>query len=232
MPTMYEIYEKHAVNYDELVTAEDYQDNLGKYLREKIEWRDKTVYEAGIGTGRITNYYISEVSHCFGFDREEHMMQKCLKNHVKNTDKLTLNIAENLGLPKLDRNIDVFIEGWSFGHTLYQNTDDLSSVISKLVDSVIELVSSDGDIFIIESLGTNVEKPIYYSDEAESLYDKLENKYKFERTTLETDYRYDNPKEASRIMGFFFGEEMKLDIFKKNKSIVKEFTGAWYLKKK
>ncbi|HAK46607.1 MAG TPA: hypothetical protein DCO79_11905 [Spirochaeta sp.] len=229
---MYEIYEKHAVNYDELVTAEDYQDNLGKYLREKIEWRDKTVYEAGIGTGRITNYYISEVSHCFGFDREEHMMQKCLKNHVKNTDKLTLNIAENLGLPKLDRNIDVFIEGWSFGHTLYQNTDDLSSVISKLVDSVIELVSSDGDIFIIESLGTNVEKPIYYSDEAESLYDKLENKYKFERTTLETDYRYDNPKEASRIMGFFFGEEMKLDIFKKNKSIVKEFTGAWYLKKK
>jgi len=90
MPTMYEIYQNHATEYDELVTAEDHQDNLGKYLRSIINWDDRIVYEAGIGTGRVTGYFLQRIKKCYGFDREEHMLEKCRENHQAYSDKLIL----------------------------------------------------------------------------------------------------------------------------------------------
>lgn len=38
MPKMFEIYQNHSMEYDELVNHEDYQNNLRKYLLETIDF--------------------------------------------------------------------------------------------------------------------------------------------------------------------------------------------------
>ncbi|MDZ7793936.1 MAG: hypothetical protein U5P10_09675 [Spirochaetia bacterium] len=73
MPKMSEIYKKYATEYDKLVTAEDYQNNLTEELLNKIEWDKKIVYEAGIGTGRLSKIYIDKIEKLYGFDREAHI---------------------------------------------------------------------------------------------------------------------------------------------------------------
>ncbi|MDC7125933.1 MAG: methyltransferase domain-containing protein [Spirochaetales bacterium] len=230
MPTMFEIYKAHSKEYDELVNAEDYKNNLGEYLKTKFDWKNKVVYEAGIGTGRVTNYYISQAIHCYGFDYEEHMLSQCKMNHSANIDKMTLNIAENLKLKPVDEEVDVFIEGWSFGHTMNQNSDNLNVAIELLIDNIKGIVKENGEILIIESLGTNVEESGTTKEYTKYFYKILEGKYKFSKTILRTDYKFKDYKEASRVMGFFFGDEMKSDIENYKKEIIKEYTGVWYLK--
>jgi precorrin-6B methylase 2 len=126
MPKMMEIYKDFSVNYDELLSFEDYQNNLTKILLEKIDWQDKVVYEAGIGTGRLTKIYIDKSKHCYGFDREDHMMKKCKINLKNYLDKITLSNCENIELKKIQEPVDIFIEGWSIVDPIVKTINQLS----------------------------------------------------------------------------------------------------------
>ena len=231
MSKMLEVYKKYAVNYDELVSAEDYKENLNIFLNNELDWKDTIIYEAGIGTGRITKNYIEEAKHCYGFDREEHMLNQCKENLKKYLNKITLNICDNTKLNKVKDEIDVFIEGWSFGHTIHENSNNLEKRITLLVNNLLSIVNNNGKIIIIESAGTNVEAPIFTNKHHEKFYNILENEYGFKKTIITTDYKYPNYHEAGRIMGFFFGDEMEDDIINNKKEIIKEFTGIWVLDK-
>jgi SAM-dependent methyltransferase len=231
MPKMLDIYKKYAVNYDELVSAEDYENNLGDYLKNEIDWKNKKVYEAGIGTGRLTNYFIEEVSYCYGFDRELHMLEKCAENHIKYLGKLSLQESDNLKLKNNIPDIDIFIEGWSLGHTIIENSDNLVRISKSIIENIISIVKNNGQICIVESAGTNVENPVFKTPCLGDFYQILENDYNFKKTIISTDYKFSNYKEAARIMGFFFGDEMAEDIIEKKKNIITEYTGIWILQK-
>ncbi len=230
MPTMFEIYKNHSAEYDELVSAEDYQDNLGAFLRRKIEWNGKNVYEAGIGTGRMTKYYIKSAASCRGYDREMHMLEKCRSNLSSFMDKITLGQAQNLDLPVPEILSDVFIEGWSLGHTADEYAETISDVCGRMVNRIKEIVKPGGDILIVESLGTHVEKAGIANKALNDFHTYLENEAGFERNELRTDYKFNSTADAARICGFFFGGNMGRDIMDKKLSVVREYTGVWYLK--
>ena len=226
MPEMMEIYKKHSSNYDELVNAEDYKKNLDTFLHEKISWKNKIVYEAGIGTGRVTKIYIDKINHVYGFDREQHMLNKC-KENLCDFSNYSLDVCENTELKMIPQIADIFIEGWSFGHTIIENKNNYQSVFEKIHNHFIKILREKGKIVLIESCGTNVTEAVNTGAVLEEFYSHIENKYQFKKHVISTDYKFQDYKEAARIMGFFFGNEMSEDIIKNEKNIIPEFTGIW-----
>lgn len=227
MPEMMEIYKQHADQYDTLVNAEDYQHNLTHFLQKLIDWKDLCVYEAGIGTGRVTRNFIDQCCIVHGFDRERHMLNQCKKNLSQYEDKLHLEVAENTSLPILPSLADIFIEGWSFGHTMGENRDRIPEVTQQILSSLKQTLKPDSPIIIIETLGTHTCSPGVDSASLNAFYAILENQHGFQRHTLRTDYSFTNWQHAAETMGFFFGDAMGRDIAEKKLDVIREYTGVW-----
>lgn len=224
---MSEIYKKYATEYDKLVTAEDYQNNLTEELLNKIEWDKKIVYEAGIGTGRLSKIYIDKIEKLYGFDREAHMLNRCKKNLKKYSDKIVLNVGENENLPLVKNKAHIFIEGWSFGHTIVENNNDIQSTTVKLLNNINQITTDNSVKILIETLGTNVKDPEINNTDLIEFYSLLEEEYAFVKTIVKTDYKFNDYREAAQIMGFFFGEEMKDKVLESKSAVVPEYTGIW-----
>ena len=83
-------------------------------------------------------------------------------------------------------------------------------------------------ITIIETLGTNVEKPFPPNPSLSTFYNLLKNNG-FNENIIRTDYKFESIEQAEYVLGSFFGKEMKEDIRKGKKNRIKEFTGIWIL---
>jgi SAM-dependent methyltransferase len=244
MADMMDIYKRYAVNYDELVMAEDYQGNLSAFMLDEFNWDGKTVYEAGIGTGRVTSIFIDRVDMCYGFDREQHMLDRCRRNLSKFSDRLCLAPCDNTDLTIPPVKADTFIQGWSFGHVMVDNAAQFQKIFHIIHEKINEILKPDGTIILIETMGTNVSEPGAPLPVLSDFYGLLENEYHFSRKVLDTSYRFNDVTEAARIMGFFFGEQMAENILKCASSnntancnlsgnnhlskVIPEFTGIWY----
>ncbi len=232
MPSMDGIYEKHASQYDELVLFEDHKRNLNRLLHSLVSWDDKIVIEAGIGTGRVTNLYVEKVKRIYGLDRSTHMLERLKKNLNDHLKKIELRCADNLCLPKLPEKGDVFIEGWSFGHTVSDNENDIERIADILVNQVLHMIKKDGVIIFIETLGSNSEIAKAPKECLSKFYSILETHYNFIRHEISTDYKFPSVEEAARITGFFFGKDFGEKVLRAKKAIVPEWTGVWVLNKK
>jgi ubiquinone/menaquinone biosynthesis C-methylase UbiE len=231
MPTMHDIYQNHSFDYDELVSHEDYENNLGKWLKSNIDLNNKVVIEYGVGTGRLTKLYIESIKKVYCFDRSSHMIDRCKNNLEKYKDKIEYGILENDKAPQFTNKFDILIEGWSFGHTVIENKDKMEQCIKTIMDNSISILNDNGKLFIIETLGSNVEEAKAPTQNLQKFYSILENEYGFTREIIRTDYKFANTDEAYRIFNFFFGNDIANSIKNKNSSIVKEFTGIWYKNK-
>jgi len=233
-PDMYEIYSLHADRYDELVESEDSDGNLRRFLRERIVQENMRVVEAGVGTGRVTRFYVDLAREVRGFDRSLHMLSRAQRNLGPWEDKLVLAVADHLRLPVADGSADLFIEGWSFGHRILDSPDDVQQVTGMLVSEAARVVGAGGRLTFIETLGTNVETAHPPLPVLGDFYDSLETDHGFEKHVIRTDYLFPSLNEAVRICGFFFGEEMARTILATNRSRstdasvrIPEFTGVW-----
>lgn len=227
MPEMMDIYKHHAENYDELVNAEDWQGRLRECIRQLTDWRDGIVCEAGIGTGRLTRYYLDMVERVYGFDRERHMLDRCRLNLADHAGKLILTTGLNENLPKIAEPADIFIEGWSFGHTISEHYPEIETVLQTMLTRIRSNLAGTGTIILIETLGTNVSRPAAPSEALDSFYRLLETRHRFRRHVIETGYRFGSNEEAARIMGFFFGDRMRYSVEQYGGSVIPEFTGVW-----
>lgn len=227
MPTMYEIYENHAENYDALVNHEDYQGNLKSFLDSKIDFNNAVVYEAGTGTGRVTSLYVKQTRNVFCVDRSTHMLDQAKENLKIYSEKIHFIKGDNLELPPPGELIDVFIEGWAFCHTISDNKENLFQVADQLVKQSQCFVKKQGKIVFIETLGTFREIPEGPLEHHNVFYRYLQDKYGFQRNVVNTDYHFDSVERAAQIMGFFFGESMEKRILESKIQIIPEFTGVW-----
>ena len=229
MPTMYDIYNHHADKYHELVSAEDCNENLVGFLRQKIDWNGKNVLEAGAGTGRVTGMYIEAANHAVCCDRSQHMLNFAKTNLVCYARKIDYKIADNLQLPDLSRKADVFIEGWSFGHTVSdgKTAAEIRQRTGVLIENASRNIVSGGVMVIVESLGTNVEKAEPPTEKLSIFLNEFSSKYKFHKTVINTDYKFPTNEDAVRIMGFFFGEDRVPEIGARNSGVIPEWTGVW-----
>lgn len=183
------------------------------------------VVEAGIGTGRVTNLYIEKAKQVYGFDRAPHMLTKLKLNLSDNLHKIKLYNADNLYLLEPPEKGDIFIEGWSFGHTVVDNESNYERIVNVLVDEAKRLTKDDGVIIFIETLGSNSEIPKPSTEVLANFYTLLEKKYGFTSHEIRTDYKFATNAEAARITGFFFGKKFGEDVLKSKKTIIPEWTG-------
>lgn len=228
MPTMGEIYAGFAPEYDELVRHEDFRGNLWTALSEHAAWEGASVIEAGCGTGRVTRMYIGFVKRAACFDRSEHMIRFAERALAASPDRIEFAVAENEELPPRNDEFDIFIEGWSFGHSaVAASTATVETVTARLVENATKNVRSGGTVFLLETLGTNVDEPYVPHAKLELFYRFLESDHGFSRHEIRTDYRFDTIDDAVRIMGFFFGEEMAQSVRMRDATVIPEWTGLW-----
>lgn len=230
MPTMQEIYKQHSFQYDELVSHEDYQNNLAKTLHGIFNFQNKEVIELGVGTGRVTKLYIGKAEKAFCFDRSQHMIDRAKQNLQEFSNKIDFAICDNTQLNQIQQKADCIIEGWSFGHTVDIDISSIPKQTENLINSCQNCLKKDGIIIIIETLGTHVHSPTIPSEKLKCFYQTIEKDLNFKRITIETDYKFSSVEEASRISGFFFGEDMGKNIKENGSAIIKEFTGIWHRK--
>jgi SAM-dependent methyltransferase len=229
MPEMYEIYEKHADRYEELVRAEDYQDNLRDSLQGAVNWEGLSVIEGGVGTGRVTRLYIEEAALSVCCDRSRHMLDSAQEILSKFENKLRFVRADNTDLPDFGGGLDVFVEGWSFGHSVSDcsSISEVREMTRILIQNATRNLRPGGLIILLETLGTNVTSPGAPNDRLKAFYKDLETQHGFALERVRTDYRFQTNEEAARIMGFFFGAEMQESVRKRNTEIIPEWTGMW-----
>jgi SAM-dependent methyltransferase len=228
---MYEIYQEYSFEYDELVSCEDYRKNLPEYLNRQIDLNGKTVLEFGSGMGRMTGMYAEAAKKVVCFDRSAHMLERAKTELAEYGSKVEFGLCNNLDIDSIDLTADIVIEGWSFGHTVSDDEARIEETVAKLVTDCSARLNVGGSLLFFESLGTNTESPAAPNESLEAFYSLLEGKHGFKKTVLETDYCFNSNEEAMRIMGFFFGPEMGRCLKFAGDGIVREYTGAWHLKK-
>ena len=229
MPDMFEIYQRHAPRYHELVMAEDHQNNLGTLLHQIVDWHDLSVLEAGVGTGRVTQLYIADAYEVVCCDQSPHILEFAQKNLVDHSSKLTYHLADNEKLPDLDSVFDVFIEGWSFGHSIMacDSVVEILHTINVLLANVTKNLSPGSTMILIETMGTNTDSAAPPHENLGFFYDTLVNKHGFSQHTIRTDYQFSTNEAAVDIMSFFFGDEMKQSVLARGTSMIPEWTGVW-----
>jgi SAM-dependent methyltransferase len=231
MPTMYEIYQSHSCEYDELVNHEDYKGNLRKYLLDNFDFDGKTVIELGAGTGRVTDIYAARADRIFLFDKSRHMIEKAKENLHDHSKKIRYDIKDNMDIENVKIKANIVLEGWSFGHTISENRSQIYQTANKLISDCKSMLIEKGTIIIMETLGTNTENPKAPSEYLLKFYNMLESEYGFRKKILRTDYRFVSNAEAKRITGYFFGSDFEKNLFFDEVGIVKEFTGVWSVTK-
>jgi ubiquinone/menaquinone biosynthesis C-methylase UbiE len=226
MPTMYEIYDQYAQNYDELVCYEDYFHNLSSFINSIIT--GKTVLELGVGTGRVTELYIDRVERAVCVDRAQHMIDKAKVNLKDHTEKIRYECMDIRNLKQLTIKADCIVEGWTLGHIVIDEHKRLEECVRELMDDLCEKLNPGGSLIIIETLGTNTDRPHIPDEHLKRFYSILEETYHLKRNVVRTDYMFYSKDDAQRILSFFFGDPMKYEV---NDRIVKEHTGVWVLRK-
>lgn len=228
MSTMFNVYQNYAELYDELVNHEDYKCNLTTFLRKNIEWKSKSVCEFGVGTGRVTKLYLNDIKSADLFDNSNHMIERAKRNLQEWSSKIQFFETDNREIDKIEGQYDIVIEGWSFGHLVVEEKDKKDYWIDKLINASFRI--SKEKIIFIETMGTNVEKPEAPGENLRHFYNKLRD-YGFNESVIQTNYLFHNYKEATRIMGGFFGEMMRNEIENSKSKEIKEYTGIWILDK-
>lgn len=247
---MYEIYDSDAPGYDELVAAEDHEGNLCRTLREIVVWHDARVVEAGIGTGRLTRCYFDVAARVQGYDRSVHMLARAEGNLAAWAGRVELAAADHRALPAESGAADIFVEGWAFGHAVVdaasgavgapgsgaappgETPTSPAAAVERVTDELVaearRVVRPGGTVIVVETLGTNVDRPAAPLPELADFYRALESRYGFERIVIRTDYAFASLGEAVERCRFFFGDELADGVRARGAAIVPEYTGVWW----
>ena len=190
MPSMDEIFRRHADRYDELVDAEDHEGNLRRELQRICSWRGRRVLEAGTGTGRVTDLYIREAAAALCLDGSAHMLERARLRLQAFADRITFQVADNLALPPVSEPYDVFVEGWAFGYTAVHSQQPLAETTRELLSGVERCLVPGAPMILIETLGTDREEVGAPHPTLTEFYEAQEKSFGFQRTVLRTDYRF------------------------------------------
>ena len=118
----------------------------------------------------------------------------------------------------------MILEGWALGHCALEEYGRLSDFLTETLAALDALLAPGGRIVLIETLGTNADRPVPPGEKLARLYNLLERDHEFRREVIRTDYEFPTLEDARGILGFFFGPDMEGRI---SDRIVPEWTGIW-----
>ena len=228
MPDLAEIYNKHADQYELLISREDYQRNILRALGEIRAFDGLDVIDLGAGTGRLACMLAPMVKTIRAFDTSQHMLDvaitKLQKSRLRNWQA---KVADHRDLPVKDGSADIAISGWSICYTVVWHEETWRAELGKALAEIKRALRPGGTIIILETLGTGFETP-HPPDGLLAYYAFLEQ-YGFSSTWIRTDYRFESLAEAESLARFFFGQDLAEQIVRENMIILPECTGIWWL---
>jgi ubiquinone/menaquinone biosynthesis C-methylase UbiE len=234
MPSEKEIYEKHAVEYEALVSQEDHQGNILRSIKEILPIDGLDAVDLGTGTGRFAYLLAPFVKTILAFDLSPHMLgitRDKLNNlslGVASTTTYLAAAADHRYLPLNDQCADLIVSGWSVSYLTVWYPENWRLEANMWLIETKRVLRKGGTIILFESLGTGNESP-QPLDHLKNFYNWLDEN-EFKKKWIRTDYQFESPEKAADISGFFFGDDMKTRILRERIKILYECTGVWWLK--
>ncbi len=229
MPSEREVYAKHGLEYEALVSREDYRGNILKAIRDITPLGDLDVLDAGAGTGRLACLLQPHIRRVIACDLSPHMLGITRdKLRGMGGQNWAVAAADHRRLPLLAGSIDLMVSGWSVSYVTVWYPDRWRAVAEAWLAEARRVLRRGGAIILLESLGTGNETP-QRLPHLDNFYGWLDEK-RFRNKWIRTDYRFESPEAAAEIAGFFFGKELKRKIESGRMTILPECTGVWWLR--
>lgn len=224
-----QLYNEHALDYEQLVKYEDYEGNLLVTLDRICPLKNASVIEFGAGTGRITAQLIPQVERIWTFDITPAMVKIAHEKFRGSAQtKCLMGVGDSRAMPVVSQVADIAIEGWSFIQIMAWHEARWQEEVEKAVEEMKRVVRPGGVVILIETLGTGVispEPPARFK----KVYTYLEMEKEFKSEWLRTDYRFPTRDMAREIVAPVFGEEMlALGVKDGDGYILPECTGLWW----
>jgi ubiquinone/menaquinone biosynthesis C-methylase UbiE len=226
MPSQ-EIYSRHAGEYEQLVSHEDYRGNILPALNRIRPLAGLDVIELGAGTGRLTRLIAPVVTSVRAFDASLSMLQ-IAQVQLKRSGLSNCHVAtgDHRCLPVGSQVADVALAGWTVAQFLVWSEPNWQSEAEQVLAEMRRVVRPGGTIIILETLGTGLATP-QAPGKLIPYYSFLEQTG-FSSTWIRTDLQFESVAEARALIGFFFGMDIAQQIVKQHR-MVPECTGIWWL---
>jgi ubiquinone/menaquinone biosynthesis C-methylase UbiE len=223
------IYERHAVEYDAMVAAEDCDGHLLPALQTIAPLAGATVLEVGAGTGRVTRLLLDAGARVVASEPALAMLAVARRHTAHQpAARCALLGADVLALPVRAGWADVALAGWALGHLRSWCADTWRETIARALAEMDRALRPGGTLIVIETLGTGEEQPRPPGIELAEYYAWLEGAQGMQRAAFRTDYRFPDADSAARATGFFFGREFAARVLKERWSRIPECTGLWW----
>lgn len=230
MPDHRNVYQKHASQYDALISREDHAHNIPEALRHIHPFSESDMVDVGAGTGRLTCMFAPIVKSVVALDASPSMLDVIgSKLDATQRGKLRTLVSDLRNIPLPNSSADVITAGWTIG---YITNSDVKNWRENLAVTLVEMkrvLRRDGTIIVLETLGTGNDVPIR-PELLGDYYNELEQQYGFLHKWIRTDYLFETVEEADRLCRFFFGDELGDQVVQQQSRVVPECTGVWWLR--
>jgi len=223
------IYRNHAQRYDRLISAEDADHHLLPAFEQVLDFKGKRILDVGTGTGRIPQLLQPQAGQLYGLDLHLGMLKEQTFKLSPAAANWYLVQADLRYLPFPERYFDGVTAGWAIGHFQSWFSIDWRMQVDSAIQEMVRVTRHGGSLVIIETLGTGTNEPAPPSIGLANYYHHLENYWGFIRTTISTDYQFQNLEDAVDLSGFFFGEQMAARVRQNQWVRLPEWTGIWYM---
>lgn len=228
MPTHREIYIQHASQYEALVSREDYQGNILRALEAVVRPAGLDILDLGAGTGRLASLLSPVAKRILAFDLSRHMLSVARGKlaSTRGARPYLTAAADHRRLPLPKAAADLMVAGWSVSYVATWHPETWQAELERWLAEARRVLRAGSHVVLFESLGTGNETPQRLPHLLD-FYDWLDGAG-FQSTWIRTDYRFETPKLANELTGFFFGEEMVNRIERGASTTLPECTGVWW----
>jgi ubiquinone/menaquinone biosynthesis C-methylase UbiE len=227
MPDDQTIYNQHADLYERLISYEDYQGNIFRAIRERVELPAGHIVDLGSGTGRLTRILASHADQITALDLSAHMLAQA-RDILERTGGANFSaaVADHRFLPLPAACADLIVSGWSLCYLTTWGGDGWRERVTQAIGEIVRILRPGGQIIILETMGTGFETP--HPPEHLLGYYKLLDELGFQSTWIRTDYRFPGLEVSRQLAAFFFGEAMGRQVIERRWQTLPECTGMWW----
>lgn len=125
--------------------------------------------------------------------------------------------------------LDLVVCGWSLSYVMRAQWggEKWHQAVKETVDEMLQVLSDDGVLVIVETLGNGCEEPTRRN----TMLEYLEGILGFEREWIRTDYLFSDSAEGYALCRFFFASGVAEEYQRQGKTVWPECTGVWSRRK-
>lgn len=221
------IYSSRAIEYHQMIAAEDADGQLLAALRAGAPWAGKRVLDLGTGTGRLPLLLAHEAARVVGVDLHWAMLREQAAQRDRVGGAWPLAQADMHDLPFPTGWAEVVTAGWAIGHLRGWYAGDWQAHIGRVLSEMERVAAPGGRLVIMETMTTGGLTPAPPTAGLAEYYAWLEDEWGYARQVIRTDYAFASVAEAVAHTEFFFGAELASAIRDNGWARLPEWTGVW-----